>query len=74
MIGGLSDLTLPVLVRAANELVGAFTHVMIDTFDRPAEEINLRFAKYFISIVLKSCSCREVMTCVGQERVAELAE
>jgi hypothetical protein len=73
-IGGMTEETQPVLVRAANELVGAFTHVMIDIFQKPTEEINLRFAKYFISIVLKTCSCREIMAVVSRERVFEFAE
>jgi hypothetical protein len=45
----------PVLIRKANEMVGAFTHVMIEVFDMPAERLNFRFVKYFISIVLKVC-------------------
>lgn len=61
MIGGMTPATAPVLVRRANEMVSAFTHVMIEVFDKPVEEVNLRFAKYFISIVLKACSCREIM-------------
>ena len=55
MIGGMNEDTQPVLMRAANELIGAFNHVMNEIFDKRAEDINLRFAKYFISIVLKTC-------------------
>lgn len=73
-IGGMSEETQPVLVRASNELIGAFTHVMIDIFAKPTEEINLRFAKYFISIVLKTCSCREIMSAVNRERLFDFAE
>jgi hypothetical protein len=42
-------------MKAANELVGAIVHVMNDTFDKPINEINLRFAKYFVSIIMKVC-------------------
>ena len=45
-------------MKSANELVGAIVHVMNDTFDKPALEINLRFAKYFVSIVVKVCQCQ----------------
>ena len=55
MIISLNQETQPVLMKAANELIGAIVHVMIDTFDKPNQEINLRFAKYFVSIVVKVC-------------------
>jgi len=49
MIGNINEQTQPVLARASNELIGAFNQVMIDIFDNiPAEDINLRFSKYFI--------------------------
>lgn len=47
---------------------------MIDIFDKNADEINLRFAKYFISIVLKTCSSRDIMMHVSYEHIFELAE
>ena len=49
------------LSKTANELIGGFTHVLIDIFDKPVEEIPLRFAKYFITIVNKACSQKEIM-------------
>lgn len=64
----------PVILRAVNDLMAAYTQVMVDVFEKSSEEINLRFAKYFISIVLKTCSCRELMSSVSRERVFELAE
>jgi hypothetical protein len=45
----------PALVRSANDLVSAFTHVLMDIFEKPIEDIPLRFAKYFITIVNKAC-------------------
>ena len=61
-------------MKAANELVGAIVHVMNDTFDKPINEINLRFAKYFVSIVVKICQSQQIMQQVSQEKVFDLAE
>jgi len=61
-------------MRTANDLINAFTHVLIDIFERPVEEIPLRFAKYFITIVLKACSCKEIMREASEEAIFELAE
>lgn len=63
-----------VLVKTANDLISAFTHVLNDIFDKPVEDIPLRFAKYFITIVLKTCSCKEIMKEVSEEKVFDLAE
>lgn len=62
------------LIKTGNDLVNAFTHVLQDIFDRTVEEIPLRFAKYFITIVLKACSCKEIMKEVSEDRIFELAE
>lgn len=64
----------PVLVKTANDLVSAFTHVLNDIFDKSVEDIPLRFAKYFITIVLKTCSCKEIMREVSEEKIFDLAE
>lgn len=61
LICGMNEQTQPVLMKAANDLIGAFSLVMMDIFDKSASEINLKFAKYFISIVLKTCLCKEIM-------------
>jgi len=63
-----------ILMRASNDLVGAFTHVLNDIFDKALEDIPLRFAKYFITIVLKTCSCKEIMREASEERIFDLAE
>ena len=62
------------LAKTSNELVNAFTHVLIDIFERPVDDIPLRFAKYFITIVLKACSCKEIMKEASEECIFELAE
>ena len=61
-------------MKTANDLVSAFTHVLSDIFERPVEDIPLRFAKYFITIVHKACSCKEIMREVIEIRIEELAE
>lgn len=62
------------MVAAGNDLVAAFTHVLRDIFDRKIDEIPLRFAKYFITIILKACSCKEIMREVSEDKIYELAE
>ena len=61
LISNMTEESQPVLLRSANDLITAFIHVIVDIFDKSAGEINLRFAKYFISIVLKTCQCKEIM-------------
>jgi hypothetical protein len=39
------------LIACSNELMNAFTLVLTDIFERPVDDIPLRFAKYFITIV-----------------------
>ena len=68
------DVNRDVLVKTANDLVSAFTHVLNDIFDKNVEDIPLRFAKYFITIVLKTCSCKEIMREVSEEKIFDLAE
>jgi len=63
------ELNRTALIRTSNDLVNAFTHVLIDIFERPVEDIPLRFAKYFITIVHKVCSCKEIMKEVSEERI-----
>lgn len=74
MIGSPTPLTLPVLVKASNDLIGAYVTVMMDVLDKPAEEINLRFVKYFVSIVMKTCHCRDMMLALNQESIFSLAD
>jgi hypothetical protein len=65
IIGNISPQTLPSIARAANDIINSYVAVMADVFERPVEEINLRFAKYFVSVVLKTCSCRDIMVPVS---------
>ena len=35
--------------KTANDLIAAFTHVLIDIFEREIKDFPLRFAKYFVT-------------------------
>ena len=58
----------------ANDLISAFTHVLIDIFERPIKDFPLRFAKYFVTIVNKTCSCKEIMEEVREQEIYEMSE
>jgi hypothetical protein len=60
--------------RTANDLIGSFTHALKDIFDRPRNEIPLRFAKYFVTIVNKTCSCKQIMELVNEQDLYDLCE
>lgn len=62
------------MINCCNELVDAFTFVMKDIFRYPVHEIPLRFTKYFITIVNKTCASKEIMREVSETRVLELVE
>jgi len=62
------------LIRLCDELINAFSKVMIDIFSFPVKEIPLRFTKYFITIVNKTCSSKEIMKEVSCNEVHNLVE
>lgn len=62
------------LMLSANALIEAFTHVLNDIFEKPVEDIHLRFAKYFTIIVLKACSCKELIRECSEDRIFYFAE
>lgn len=62
------------LIRCCNELIGAFTHVMRDIFSYPVNDIPLRFTKYFVAIVTRTCACKEIMKEVNETQVFNIAE
>jgi hypothetical protein len=49
------------LKNKADELVNALTYVTKDIFDKPINEIPIRFSKYFLTVVYKLCSIKIVM-------------
>lgn len=62
------------LVRSANEIISAMTHVMIDIFDKEIEEIPLRFAKYFITISVRLTQTKDIMRAISEENVFNYSE
>lgn len=62
------------LIFCCNDLINAFTHVMDDIFKHPVNDIPLRFTKYFITIVNKTCTSKEIMTEVSEKSVHDLVE
>lgn len=62
------------MAKCANDMANAFTHVLTDVFERHLQEIPLRFAKYFVTIVNKACTCKEIMQEVDYNHVHDLAE
>lgn len=53
----------------ANILVDALCKVITNIFDRPLDEIPLRFAKYFLNVVHKVCSTRHIMKELSESTV-----
>ena len=47
---------------------------MIDLFNIPITEMPLRFTKYFITIVNKTCCAKDIMREVSQKQVLGLVE
>lgn len=69
-----SKLQQTALIRLCDKLINAFSQVMIDIFSFPVKEIPLRFTKYFITIVNKTCSSKEIMKEVSCEEVRGLVD
>ena len=59
--------------KAANELISAFVHLINEVFEVPLEKMNFKFVKYFMTIVVKICSSRDIMNYVCYEMVFALA-
>ena len=62
------------LQKKANSLVEALIKVINSTFNRPPEEIPLRFAKYFLNVVHKVCCTKIVMRELTDQSLFELCE
>ena len=48
--------------------------MLIDIFERPRQDTPLRFAKYFVTIVNKTCQCPIIMSVVREQELYELGE
>jgi cytoskeleton-associated protein 5 len=62
------------LQKKANQLSDALTKVIIITFDKPINEIPLRFAKYFLNVVHKVCCTKIIMRELNETSLFALAE
>jgi uncharacterized FlaG/YvyC family protein len=63
----MNEENLSVVQRVADELIGAFVHTMNEVFECPVQTINFRFTKYLMSVVIKICSIREIMSHCGYD-------
>jgi hypothetical protein len=48
--------------------------LIIEVFEVPMEVLNLKFIKYLISIVLKLCTIKPVISLAGYDQVFGLSE
>jgi len=55
-------------------LIDALSKVIISTFERPIEDIPLRFAKYFLNVVHKVCCTKLIMREVSETSLFVLTE
>lgn len=62
------------IVKCADELCAALTHVLVETFEKPLPDIPLRFAKYFVTIVNRVCTSTEIMKACNEHECFELCE
>lgn len=67
-----SHLKQQALIRLCDELMSAINHVMLDAFGMEVNQIPIRFAKYFVSLLNKICSSKEIMKEVKQQEVCDL--
>ena len=62
------------LQKKANLLSEALSKVIITTFERPIQDIPLRFAKYFLNVVHKVCSTKIIMKELTENSLIVLTE
>ena len=62
------------LIKNANFLIGSISKVLHDVFSKTSDKIPLKFGKYFISIVNKVCSIKEIMRSVEERNILILVE
>ena len=74
IVCNLNEQTISVMQKAANELISAFVHLINEVFEVPLEKMNVKFVKYFMTIVVKICSSRDLMNHVCYEMVFALAQ
>ena len=74
IVCNLNEQTITVMQKVANELISAFVHLINEVFEVPLEKMNIKFVKYFMTIVVKICSSRDLMNHVCYEMVFALAQ
>jgi hypothetical protein len=62
------------LIRNANFLICSISKVLYDVFNKSTDKVPLKFGKYFISIVNKVCSMKEIMRNVEEHNILILVE
>jgi hypothetical protein len=62
------------LIRNSSFLIGSISQVFFDVFSKTPEKVPLKFGKYFISIVNKVCSIKEIMRTVEEPQSLILVE
>lgn len=62
------------LIRNANFLICSISKVLYDVFNKSTDKVPLKFGKYFISIVNKVCSMKEIMRNVDENNILGLVE
>lgn len=73
MISNIED-NQAILQKNADELTAAFNHVLLEIFDKALSEIPLRFAKYFLTIIHKVSTIKEIMMFISRPKVFEFTE
>ena len=56
-----SNVQAQALVVCCDDLINAFIYVIKDVFRYPVNQIPIRFTKYFVTIINKTCSTKLVM-------------
>lgn len=62
------------LIKNSNFLIDSISKVLYDVFNKSPEKVPLKFGKYFISIVNKICSIKEIMRSVEEKKILILVE
>lgn len=68
------DETAESVMKNANFLIDSVAKVMHDVFNKTPDKVPLKFGKYFISIVNKVCSIKEIMIKVDEKIILVLVE
>ena len=62
------------LTKNANFLIETISKVLFETFDKPTEQIPLKFGKYFITIIGKVCAIEFLIKVVEEWKIQTFVE